>query len=440
MFEWLTQNRSEPGAARIEPTIGNLAGDQTASSSDREKMFEIFGNPVTASGAVVNHKTAMQVAAAYACGSLIAGSISQLPLPVYERIGDTRKRVDHDYWWLLNEQPTDAWSSSAFWEFMATGVLFRGDSIAHIPRNRAGAATGFVPYAREQVQIDAIPSGDPRVPRRLRYFFDGPDGRFGADQDDVIHLPGFGFNGIESMSVVHWGARSGIGIALKADEFAGKFYSQGAQPQFAVQTPGEMTPKQQDDFRDAWVRKYSGNGINGIPLLLTEGLDIKQLTLSAADAQLMEARQWQVIDVARAFGVPPVMIGESSKTTSFGSGVEQMAIWYRMHTLGPHLSRFQDELNRKLFRTSRYFVEFNTDGLLAGDSKSQAEYFAKALGGPGTQGWMSVNEVRRLKNLTPQKGHDQIQKSGAAKPASDPAPEPKDPTDNDTNDDSTENS
>lgn len=422
MLKWLSNRQDHPSPRRIEPTIGNLAGGDGdgVSSSDSVRMFEIFGNPATASGAVVTPASAMQCSAAYACAALIAGSIAQLPLPVYERKGDTRVKVDHDYWWFLNEQPTSAWTSSAMWEFLSTGVLFRGDSYLYIPRNRAGDATGLMPFSKQQTQVDALPSGNPRVPRRLRYYFDGPDGRFGADQDDVIHLPGFGFNGTESMSVIQWGARNGIGIALKADEFAGKFYSQGAQPQFAVQTPGEMTAKQQDDFRDAWVRKYSGTGINGIPLLLTEGLDIKQLTLSAVDAQLMEARQWQVIDVTRAFGVPPVMIGESSKTTSFGSGVEQMAIWFRMHTLGPHLSRFQDELNRKLFRTSRYFVEFNTEGLLAGDSKAQAEFFAKALGGPGTQGWMAVNEVRRLKNLPPLPGHDSVLKAG--KPATDDAP------------------
>jgi phage portal protein BeeE len=77
-------------------------------------------------------------------------------------------------------------------------------------------------------------------------------------------------------------------------------------------------------------------------------------------------------------------------------------------TLGPHLKRIKDELNRKLFRTPRYFVEHNVDMFMAGDSKTQGEYFSKALGGPGTQGWMVVNEVRRLKNLPPIEGGDKL--------------------------------
>jgi HK97 family phage portal protein len=111
-----------------------------------------------------------------------------------------------------------------------------------------------------------------------------------------------------------------------------------------------------------------------------------------------------VIDIARAFGVPPHMIGETTKSTSWGTGIEQQSIGFVKYTLGPHLKRFENEINRKLFRTSRYFMEHNADSLMAGDSKAQADYFAKAIGGPGAQGWMAVDEVRRKKNMKPMGG------------------------------------
>jgi len=117
------------------------------------------------------------------------------------------------------------------------------------------------------------------------------------------------------------------------------------------------------------------------------------------------------------------MIGETSKASSWGTGIEQMGIGFVKHTLGPHLKRFRDELNRKLFYTARYFVEHSVESLMAGDSKAQAEYFGKALGGPGAQGWMTVNEVRRTKNLPPVPGGDVLYRpSEAAKPAEDAAP------------------
>lgn len=401
----------------LAPAVSNLDSGETVLSSDSIKMFEIFGDQCTSAGAVVNEKTSMRVSAVYACVSLIAGSIAQLPLPVFERVGDTRVKVQHDYWWTLNEQFCATWGAAAAWEFLITQMLLRGDGIAYIQRNRAGAMTSMIPWPRDRVDIAEQPRASTKDPRRLQYTFRDDKGYFTADQDDVIHVPGFGFNGICSMSVIQWGARNGIGIALQGDEHAGKFFSEGGKPEVAIKATGKMTPDMQEDFRAAWVAKYGGTqGNQRIPLILTEGLDVKELTMSAVDQQLLESRQWQVIDIARAFGVPPHLIGETSKATSWGTGIEQMGIGFVTYTLGPHLRRTKDELNRKLFRTVRYFTEHNVDGLMAGDSKAQAEYFAKALGGPGSQGWLTVNEVRRLKNMQPKDGWDDITKAGSKPP------------------------
>lgn len=400
-----------------------LTDGETVLSSDAIKMFEIFGNPATASGAVVNPTTAMRVSAVYACVSLIAGSIAQLPLAIFERIGDIRKRAEHDYWWILNEEFAPTWPAAAGWEFLITQMLLRGDGLGYIVRNRAGKMTSLIPWPRDRVDIFEQERSGPKDPRRLAYRFRDETGYFVADQADVLHIPGFGFNGISSMSVIQWGARNGIGIALQGDEHAGKFFSEGGKPEVAIRATGRMSPDQQEDFRAAWVSKYGGTqGNRRIPLILTEGLDVKELTMSAVDQQLLESRQWEVIDIARAFGVPPHMIGETTKSSSWGTGIEQMFIGFVKLTLGTHLKRARDELNRKLFPFSpRYFTEHNVDALMAGDSKAQAEYFGKALGGPGALGWMAVNEVRRLKNLEPIEGGDKlfIPKADAA-----PAPAP----------------
>lgn len=408
MFGLFEKNRRADARDRIEPTISNLVDGEVIQSSS-PAMFEVFGNPTTASGAVVSPESAMRVSAVFAAVSLLAGAIAQLPLPIFERLAGHRKRAEHDYWWMLNEQFSSGWSSATGWEFIVGQMLLRGDGVAYVTRNRAGVATGLIPWPRDRVMILKQEKASPREPTRLQYTFHDVDGYFTVDQDDVLHFPGFGFNGVHGMSVIQWGARNGIGIAIQGDEHAGKFFSEGGKPEVAITATNKMNQAMQDDFRDAWVKKYGGTqGNRRIPLILTEGLDIKELTMSAVDQQLLESRQWQVIDVARAFGVPPHMIGETTKSTSWGSGIESMGIGFVKYTLGPHLKRIKDELNRKLFRTPRYFIEHNVDMFMAGDSKTQAEYFSKALGGPGTQGWMVVNEVRRLKNLPPIEGGDEL--------------------------------
>ncbi|MGQ3227005.1 MAG: phage portal protein, partial [Hydrogenophaga sp.] len=78
---------------------------------------------------------------------------------------------------------------------------------------------------------------------------------------------------------------------------------------------------------------------------------------------------------------------------------------FMLFTIQPHLRRIEQELNRKLFRTSRHYLEFNRDAMLEGNSKAQGDFFRAALGGPGTgQGWMAADEIRRLKNLPPMGG------------------------------------
>jgi len=426
MFGLFEKNRRADARDRIEPTISNLVDGEVIQSSGMG-MFEVFGNPTTASGAVVSPESAMRVSAVFAAVSLLAGAIAQLPLPVCERVDGHRKRAEHDYWWLLNEQFSSGWSSATGWEFIVGQMLLRGDGVVYVTRNRAGVATGLIPWPRDRVMILKQEKTSPREPTRLQYSFHDADGYFTVDQDDVLHFPGFGFNGVHGMSVIQWGARNGIGIAIQGDEHAGKFFSEGGKPEVAIRTPNKMTKEQQDDFRDAWVKKYGGvQGNRRIPLVLTEGLEVHELTMSAVDQQLLESRQWQVIDVARAFGVPPHMIGETTKSTSWGSGIESMGIGFVKYTLGPHLKRIKDELNRKLFRTPRYFVEHNVDMFMAGDSKTQAEYFSKALGGPGTQGWMVVNEVRRLKNLPPIEGGDKLyQPKDPAPPAKPDSDDPE---------------
>jgi len=181
-------------------------------------------------------------------------------------------------------------------------------------------------------------------------------------------------------------------------------------------------------LQQAFAAKYSGiDNAHKLPLVLTEGMKAEALSLNAEDSQLLEARKFQVIDIARAFGVPPHMIGETSASTSWGSGIEAMSRAFVTYTLQPHLVRIEQELNRKLYpRDTGKFVMFDRDALIEGDSKAQAEYNRAALGGPGTgMGWMTVDEIRKTKGLAPMGGAAaQIFDPSAAQSAAQPDPTP----------------
>lgn len=391
----LTAWRTEREAARTGHAVRNVAYS--------DQVMEAFGAIPSASGISVTPTSAMRVAAVFACVQRIAGAIASMPVHQYERTPGGRQRVENaPFWWLLNEQPTARYSAASMWEHVVSDKLLRESGFVFIGRNAVGTIKELVPLPWSAVEPMRKTEGDAD---RLRYYVNDVT-RYGVDQDDMLHFPGFGFDGLRAKSVIQWAARNAAGTAMAMDEYSGRFFAGGANPSIVLSTEKGMKEDRIAELQRVFAAKYSGvDNAHRLPLVLTEGLKADTLSLSAEDAQLLDARKFQVIDIARAFGVPPHLIGETSASTSWGSGLEEMSRAFVTFTLQHHLMRIEQELNRKFFRTSRYYFEFNRDALLEGNSKAQSEYFRAALGGPGTgQGWMSADEIRKLKNLPPMGG------------------------------------
>ena len=176
----------------------------------------------------------------------------------------------------------------------------------------------------------------------------------------------------------------------------------------ALTYPGKLDLKVADDLREFFDARYTGTANHHRPLLLTEGGEAKTLSMSAEDAQLIESRQFSVIDICRFFGVPPVMIGETEKTSSWGSGVEQMARWFTTFTLNDHLTAIEQELESKLFRDG-FFAEFDESELTRGDTKTRGEFYRIARGSMQEPGFMTTNEIRAAEGLPPIDGGDELQ-------------------------------
>ena len=227
------------------------------------------------------------------------------------------------------------------------------------------------------------------------------------DQDDMIHVPNIGWDGKRGLSTLSAGARA-IGLGLAGDESAESLFENGLNSQIALRYDGKMAPEAQEELRNHIKSKYSSAGNHNTPLILTQGGDVKSISMNANDAQLIESRQFSVIDICRFFGVPPIMVGESEKTSSWGSGVEQMARWFVMFTLNDHFTDIEQELEKKLFRASGYYCKFDETELTRGDTKTRADYYKASIGGTQNPAWMTINEIRKAENLPPLDSGDQL--------------------------------
>jgi HK97 family phage portal protein len=167
-----------------------------------------------------------------------------------------------------------------------------------------------------------------------------------------------------------------------------------------------MDVGQIDAFRDLYDSRYAGPVNAGRPMILTEGLKMHALSMTAVDAQLLESIKYSVIDIARACGVPPVLIGAQETTSSWGTGVSEIKQGFVTFHLAPRANLWQQEMNRKLIRKDDEWVEFIFEGFLQSDAKAEGEALRQSVGGSQGPGWQTINEVRRIKNLPPIDGGD----------------------------------
>ncbi len=373
------------------------------SSSDLRVGDAVWETFTGGSTGAPSEASAMALTAVWACNNLIAGAIASLPMHIYkrDRQGDLTRDYNNDLWWVLNEEFSPRWPASAGWEFLVTSNLLHGDGFAEIVRTPNGRIKGLVPIHPYRVEVICLPDAS-----RLVYKVQ-PDPTITAptdrtirviDQDDMLHIAGFGFNGLRGLSALKNALRVSGRVALNAQDFSSSFLQNMGRPDFALKSQSNLKDDQFNRLMEM-LDKHKGPGNSGRPMVLEGGLDIQTIGMPLEEMQLLETRKFQVEEIARAFGVQPFMIGHTEKTSSWGTGVEAMGAGFVRYTLRRHLNAFQNEINRKFFRTIATCAEFDTTELERGDTASMFSAVRVALGRAGEPAFMTVEEGRSLLRL-----------------------------------------
>jgi HK97 family phage portal protein len=237
---------------------------------------------------------------------------------------------------------------------------------------------------------------------------------YGVDPSDMLDFRGKTAIGEPVRSAILDSCREAVGIVLAVEKYCGRIFSNGGTPRLALSYPAgvKITDEQKAKIREEWPKYYGGGENAHLPFVVGAGGKIEKISFSASEAQMLEARKFQVIDIARAFGVPPFMIGENEKQSSWGSGIEQMSQGFVRYTLSPYMTAIEQEINRKIFSQQTYVVDFDEEALSRGDMKSLGEWFRQAIGGSQGPGFLMPNEVRRRINMPPVPGGDKLYDPG----------------------------
>lgn len=327
------------------------------------------------------------------CVMLISNGLGMLPLNLYHA-GEAKKlATEHMGYQLLKRRPNDWLTPMEFKSLMQLRALIFGNAYARVIWSM-GRPISLIP-------MDPL-SVEPKLNDRFQmvYEYTNDNGRrVTLPAREVFHLKDISVDGVKGISRLSLGSGA-LELAKLAELAAGRVFKTGVMAGGAIEVENSLSEPAYQRMKDSVNTGYSGAENAGKWFLLEEGAKANKFTTTAADAQQIENRKHQIEEVARLFGVPrPLLMMDD---TSWGSGIEQLAIFYVQYTLAPWFVAWEQALARVLLPGAQiedYQFKFNEGALLRGTLNDQANFFAKALGAGGQAPWMTQNEVREISDL-----------------------------------------
>lgn len=351
-----------------------------------ENFLSYFGvQSVTLPNVTIDN--ALRVPAVLAAVAFLSRTLAALPRHAYRDTKDGAKRVSGKLQTVVNTAPNDDMGSFKFWQYFWQQVFTGGRGLAWIERTPQGVEALW--------PLDPAKTTIKRVGLKVTYEFGGKT----YPAIDIIDVPFM----LHSDGLKHYGpimqASKAIQLALAMNDYGSNFFAGGGVPPLALtgplpQGPDSLQRAMNDIHRVIDAAKKSDKPIFPMP----PGHDLKPVGLDPAKGQMVEARRFQIEEIARAYQLPPVFLQDLSKATF--SNAEQQDLHLVKHLVGQWAKALEDEINLKFFgRTGGRYIEHNLDGLLRGDFVSRMNGYGIAI----QNAIRTPDEIRALENL-PAKG------------------------------------
>lgn len=361
-------------------------------------LWRFFGSD-SLSGELVNEYTALNYSAVYNAVSLISGTVATLPLRLNRKQGSKTIIADNkSLHRVLHDQANQYMTATAFREVMMSHVLLWGNAYAEIIRNRMGDVLALWPITPDRVTIKMENSV-------LFYEVRVNTETIRLPRENVLHIAGLGFDGIQGYSVIAM-ARKSIGLGMAMETFGSTYFGNGTHPGMIVEHPGQLSPQASINLKNSLTETYSGLGKAHRLMLLEEGMKAQKITINPEDSQFLESRQFQIPEIARWFNLPPHKLKDLTKS-SF-SNIESEQISFVTDSILPWLVRLEQTFNMQLLTESektreKLYFKHVVEGLLRGDSASRAAFYAALF----NIGVLSINEIREREDFDPIEGGDE---------------------------------
>lgn len=369
-----------------------------------------WGGQQSDSGVMVSPQTALHYAPYFQAVNRISGDLGKIPFPLYKRTPDGRERdTRHRAYRLMMFEPNEAMASDVFRQTIQSHALSWGNGRAVIIRNEMMEPEGLVPLLPDRTETKVI---DGQVVH-ITKINESMETRAYLDRD-VLHIKGLGADGLTGYSVASM-ARNSLGLGMAAEKHGNRLFKNNAVPSIVLEADGRVTPEDAKLLLADFEKWHSGLENAGRPALAHSGLKIKPISMPSDDAQWLETRKFQRVEVASWFNMPPHKLGDSDNA-SYNS-LEQENQSYLTDCLLFWFVRWQLECRRKLLserekESDSHYFEFLADALVSVDFGAKVQ----ALNTLVAATVISPNEARDKLNMNHREGGDTYQNPNTSRP------------------------
>ena len=382
-----------------------LWGDKSIKLTDTGFWKSFFGSSNYANQAVTP-ESVLKLDAVWSCAKLLSETVGTLPCVVYDA-KSLEPAKDSPLYEILHDLPNKDTTSVEFWEGIVLALLFYGNAFAE--KKFVGARL---------VALNILHPGCVKIKRSgtdnsREYYYTENGKERKISEKNIFHVKAFGYGGDWGLSPIEY-ATNTLGNAMASEEAAGRMFANGLSASGILKSDQILKKEQRDQLAEN-MKAYASSNNSGKIVVLEAGLEYQQLTIKPNDAQMLETRRFSVEQVCRIFGVPPVMVGHTDKTTSWGSGVEQIILQFQKTGLKPILRRIEAAIWRDILtpvERKKYKVKFSMDGLLRGDSKTRSEFLSAMV----NNGIYTRNEAREYEDMPKMVGADELTAQTALAP------------------------
>lgn len=366
-------------------------------SKPEDWLIDVLNN-LSDSGVSVTPDNALRQATVYSCQRVLSNTLAALPFNLMMRDGEIKeKSINHPLYSLLHDLPNEEITSFNFFQAKFTDVIMTGTGFSEIFRDGRGKPGEIWPLDSMQMLVERNCNTG-----KLVYFYGSE--RREIKRENIWRITGFsdmrhgsGIIGRSPMDLF----KETIGQALTGEQYISGLLKNGGISKVALQVAASLNKTQRQEVRDGWNESNSGSKNSGNVAVLHNGAEIKELSMSVADAQLMDFMGLKKKDICGIFGVPPHMVGAESDVKF--SNMEQQNLFFLMHGLLPWIKNGEQSVYRDLLSKDErlnYYAKYNVNALMRADTETRGNFYKTLL----NAGALWPNEIRDFEELNPLKG------------------------------------